>query len=86
MSNHGNHGTMSNHGKCCILCNKQIVTRDIKQGGIISLHKDATHLCHNVCFRHFINDPAMLSIYGMSCPICSKKMDVHEYVNVAATN
>ncbi len=69
-------------GASCIFCDKEIMTRDIYMGSIISLHEDATHLCHNVCLKYYIHNPDMISIYGLHCPKCMKNINAQEYVNV----
>jgi hypothetical protein len=73
---------MSKHGANCVLCNKPILTADIKRSNVVALH-DATHLSCKQCFKKHINDYIMIKLYGLNCPICAKKMDVQEYANAA---
>ena len=74
---------MSKHGANCVLCNKPILTAEIKCSNVLALHSDASHLSCKNCFIKHINDYDMIALYGLNCPICAKKMDVHEYANAA---
>jgi hypothetical protein len=72
---------MSKHGANCILCDKPILTAEIKRSNVLALHSDASHLSCKQCFKKHINDYAMISLYGLNCPLCAIKIDVHEYAN-----
>ena len=74
---------MSKHGANCVLCNKPILTAEIKRSNIVALHADASHLSCKQCFKKHINDYTMIELYGLNCPICGKKMEVREYACVA---
>lgn len=74
---------MSKHGANCVLCDKPILTAEINRSNVLALHPDASHLSCKRCFKKHINDYIMIELYGLNCPICAKKMDVHEYANAA---
>jgi hypothetical protein len=73
---------MSKHGANCVLCNKLILTAEIKRSNVLALHADASHLSCKRCFIKHIDDYIMIELYGLNCPICAKKMDVYEYASV----
>ncbi len=79
--NNDKNNNMSKHGTTCILCNKEILTADIKLSKVLILHLDGLHLCCKKCFTNHINDYDMITLYGLNCPKCMKKMNVQEYVN-----
>ncbi len=74
---------MSKHGANCVLCDKPILTAEIKCSNVLALHPNASHLSCKRCFIRHIEDPIMIKLYELNCPICAKKMDVHEYACVA---